>query len=238
MSSGAGRTWQPPLTTRGGRNLRCGSGPRVSGVSAAASAQRIESGQGLRLLAGGDLFGQQPTSYRAVRANPHMPCPPATYTPDDTSPIRLRPSGVTGRAPTHALLRLPTRRRRPHRYDPPPRPRPRGRVRTTPSTIRQCPHRQRHRPTSAAEPLDADHHTPPQTRLWLLIPWWRERPHQFLPKPDNAAAAHCPHPTTRLRDRDWHADTAAAATRPRQNCPAHLRPAARSALDRRSKSRP
>ena len=38
-------------------------------------------------------------------ANPHLPCPPATYTPRDTSPISGRPSGVTGCAPTHSLLR-------------------------------------------------------------------------------------------------------------------------------------
>ena len=38
---------------------------------AAGSAQRVEFAQGFGLLAGGNLFGQQPAGHRAVRQSPH-----------------------------------------------------------------------------------------------------------------------------------------------------------------------
>jgi hypothetical protein len=73
LSSGAGEGNAPPLTTRAPVTgvVGGGVGPRVIGGLAAGSAQRVEFAQGFGLLAGGDVFGQQPAGHRTVGQSPH-----------------------------------------------------------------------------------------------------------------------------------------------------------------------
>jgi len=72
LSSGAGRSNPPPLTTRAPvTGWFTGGVDREARRSGGWFGAGVEFAQGFGLLAGGDLFGQQPSGPRAVRQSPH-----------------------------------------------------------------------------------------------------------------------------------------------------------------------